>query len=201
MWLATRDHIAFTLSPSGNPASAPLRRGHGTPAPFGPSEAGGGRALTHRRGEIREVVLIGTVQTSLRPAANSAAPGSLVALMQGVAARDRAAFAALYDATSAKLYGIVLRIPRRRDAAHEGLQEVYVQGWQRAASYDAAKGSPVAWLAAIARNRALDAVRRKAPLSLEDAPEALDIAAEEADPLECLDQSEDLARLRQCLDR
>ena len=147
------------------------------------------------------MALVGTVETPLRRTANGAAPASLVVLMQRVAARDRAAFSALYNATSAKLYGIVLRILRRRDAADEVLQEVYVQVWQRAASFDAAKGSPVAWMAAIARNRALDAVRRKQPLSLEDAPEALDIATDEPDPLACAEQSEELARLRQCLDR
>jgi RNA polymerase sigma-70 factor (ECF subfamily) len=145
--------------------------------------------------------LAGTAETSLRRAVNGAAPSSLVAVMHSVAARDRAAFAALYNATSAKLYGIVLRILRRRDVADEVLQEVYVQIWERAASYDQAKGSPVAWMAAIARNRALDEVRRKRPLSIEDAPEVEDIAIDDVHPLDRIERSEELQRLRQCLDR
>ena len=83
------------------------------------------------------------------------------ALLRRVAARDKAAFSALYDATSAKLYGVVVRILQRRDLADDILQEVYIRIWERAVDYDAGKGTPIAWMAAIARNRALDEVRRK----------------------------------------
>lgn len=130
-----------------------------------------------------------------------AAPDALAALMQRVAARDRSAFAELYGATSAKLYGVVLRILRRRDIADEVLQEVYVQIWERAARFDAAKGAPLTWMAAIARNRALDEVRRKTPVSIEEAPEVARMASEEEHPLDRMEQSERLARLRQCLER
>jgi RNA polymerase sigma-70 factor, ECF subfamily len=147
------------------------------------------------------VALVGTAQTTLRRAANGAAAGSLLALMPRVAARDRAAFTALYNATSAKLYGIALRILRRRDVADEVLQEVYVQIWERAATYDQAKGSPIAWMATIARNRTLDEVRRKQPLSLDDAPEIEDVAGDDDHPLDRIEHSQELQRLRQCLDR
>src|SRR5262245_24007448 len=100
----------------------------------------------------------------LQPATSTAA--TLVSLLERVAARDRQAFSALYTATSAKLYGIILRIARRRDIADEVLQEVYVQIWQRAAHYDASKGSPITWMVAIARNRALDEARRKKAVSI-----------------------------------
>ena len=147
------------------------------------------------------MVLVGTAQTTLRRSANGAAAGSLLALMHRVAARDRAAFTALYNATSAKLYGIVLRILHRRDVADEVLQEVYVQIWERAATYDQAKGSPIAWMATIARNRALDEVRRKQPVSLDDAPEIEDVAGDDDHPLDRIEHSQELQRLRQCLDR
>jgi RNA polymerase sigma-70 factor (ECF subfamily) len=117
--------------------------------------------------------------------------------MRRVAERDRTAFAELYQKTSGKLYGIL----RRRDVAEEVLQEVYVQLWERAALYDATRASPIGWMAVIARNRALDEVRRKRPISLDDAPEALQIAVDAGDPLDLLEQSEALQRLRQCLDR
>ena len=87
-------------------------------------------------------------------------PTQLVRLLAEVAARDRAAFAALYNLTSAKLYGVILRISRRRDLADEVMQEVYVKIWERAADFDPARASPIAWMAAIARNRALDELRR-----------------------------------------
>jgi RNA polymerase sigma-70 factor (ECF subfamily) len=137
--------------------------------------------------------------TLTRPAA--APGGDLIVLMERVAGRDRAAFAALYRATSAKLYGVILRILRRRDVADEVLQEVYVQIWERAGRYDAGKGSPITWMATIARNRALDEVRRKTPVSLEDMPETAEMASETALPLELVEQGEALQRLRRCIDR
>jgi RNA polymerase sigma-70 factor, ECF subfamily len=124
----------------------------------------------------------------------------LVLLIERIAARDRAAFSTLYAATSAKLYGIILRILRRRELADEVLQEVYVQIWERAAYYDAAKGAPITWMVAIARNRALDEVRRKSAVSIEDTPEVMNLAGEEEHPLDRVEQSQELARLSQCLD-
>ena len=133
------------------------------------------------------------------PPANPTSPQGLVLLLQRVAGQDRAAFAALYSATSAKLYGIVLRILRRRDLADEILQDVYVKVWERAGDFDAGRASPVTWMAAIARNRALDEVRRKAPVSLEDMPAGFDVASEAAHPLDLMARSEDGRRLADCL--
>lgn len=123
---------------------------------------------------------------------------SLSDLMDRVARRDSEAFAALYQATSAKLYGIVLRILAQRALADEILQEVYVKIWQRAADFDRSRASPITWMATIARNRALDEVRRKVPL--EDLPEMPDIAGETLDPLANRERTEDLSRLMGCLD-
>lgn len=117
-----------------------------------------------------------------------------------VAQGDRAAFASLYQATAAKLYGVVLRILNRRDLSDEVLQEVYLKIWERAAEFDAARSSPITWMAAIARNRALDVKRRKQPGSLEDLPEPVDFAAEEENPLALREQHEDLQRVMNCLD-
>ena len=60
-----------------------------------------------------------------------AAAEDIISLLQRVARQDRQAFAQLYSATSAKLYGTILRILRRRDIADEVLQEVYVKIWER----------------------------------------------------------------------
>ena len=111
----------------------------------------------------------------------------------------RAAFRLVYEATSLKLYGIVVRILGRRDLADEVLQEVYVRVWQRAGDFDTASGSPITWLAAIARNLALDEARRKTPRSIEDFPEILQLPSDD-DPSATLERSEDLRRLQACLD-
>lgn len=120
-------------------------------------------------------------------------------LLQRTARRDRAAFSAVYQATSAKLFGIILRILNRRDLAEDVLQDVYVKVWERAGDFDPAKGSPITWLAAIARNRAIDEIRRASPVSIEDAPQVLDIPELDVDPLDKMQQSDELRRLIACL--
>lgn len=74
---------------------------------------------------------------------------------------DRAAFATLYEQTSAHLYAVVLRINRDRAQAEDILQEVYVNVWRAARSFDAAQSQPLTWMTSIARNRAIDSLRRK----------------------------------------
>ena len=123
----------------------------------------------------------------------------LADLLRRTAAREPAAFAALYKETSAKLYGIVARILTRGDAAADALQEAYVRIWERAGDFDPAKGSALAWMATIARNRALDEVRRVRPGSLEDLPESFEPTADEVDPLAARERSEGLAKLMNCL--
>ena len=123
----------------------------------------------------------------------------LIALLARVAKQDRNAFSALYAATSAKLYGVVWRILPAKDRAEDVLQDVYVRIWNRAASFDPAKASPITWMATIARNRAIDEVRRRAPLSIEDVPQALDVPDDGLNPLEAAQQSAQLRRLQDCL--
>jgi len=73
---------------------------------------------------------------------------------------DRAAFATLYERTSAHLFAVVLSIQRDRAQAEDILQEVYVNVWRAARSFDAAQSQPLTWLTSIARNRAIDGLRR-----------------------------------------
>ncbi len=123
----------------------------------------------------------------------------LADLLRRVAARDEAAFASLYKLTQAKLYGVVFRILRIGDLSGEALQEAYVRIWEKAADFDADKGSPMAWMATIARNRALDEIRRARPILLEDMPDGFEPAAEEIDPFAARETSEQLSALLQCL--
>src|ERR1700760_2193827 len=131
--------------------------------------------------------------------APTGAGDDLTDLLARISAHDAAAFAALYKQTSAKLYGVVARILTRSDVAADVLQEIYVRIWEKAGEFDPAKGSPLAWMATIARNRALDEVRRVRPLSLEDQPDGFEPAAEDVDPLGARQRSEGLARLINCL--
>jgi RNA polymerase sigma factor (sigma-70 family) len=85
----------------------------------------------------------------------------LTALIEAVARRDRPAFKLMYEQTSARLYGIVLRIVRNRAVAEEVLQEVYLRVWEKASSYRPESGSPMSWMIAIARNRSIDVLRQR----------------------------------------
>lgn len=125
---------------------------------------------------------------------------SLADLMHRVAAGDRASFERLYRSTSAKLYGIILRIVRNRSSADEILQEIYVKIWQRAAEFDSTRASPVTWMATIARNRAIDEIRKNKPAQALVLSEADDVPAELVDPLGSRAHSEALRALMRCLD-
>ena len=100
---------------------------------------------------------------------------TLADLLARTALGDRAAFAALYEATSAKLFGVTLRILKDRSEAEEAIQEVYVKIWQRADRYVAGNTSPISWLVAVARNHSLDILRARRPVS-DDIDVALEVA-------------------------
>jgi RNA polymerase sigma-70 factor (ECF subfamily) len=125
----------------------------------------------------------------------------LVWLLAAVAKGDRAAFDRLYEATRAKLYGVVLRILRRSDLADEVIQDTYVRIWTSAAQFDPVLASPITWMVAIARNRAIDLVRKKSDVSIEEVPEAMEIAADTPDPLAARELSDELKRLLACVGR
>ena len=76
---------------------------------------------------------------------------------------SRADFEKLYKATSAKLFGICIRILNNESEAEEVLQEVYVKVWRSADKYASGNASPISWLAAIARNTSIDRYRRRKP--------------------------------------
>lgn len=85
----------------------------------------------------------------------------LSALLARVGLGDRSAFASLYKQTAAHLMGVVLRINRDRAQAEDVLQEVYVNVWRAAGSFDATLSQPMTWLTSVARNRAIDSLRRR----------------------------------------
>ncbi|MGH7543060.1 MAG: sigma-70 family RNA polymerase sigma factor [Gemmatimonadota bacterium] len=80
-------------------------------------------------------------------------------LLRGTAAGDRRSFARLYDETSPYVFGILLRMLADRERAEEVAQEVYLQAWRTAGSFDERRGSGWTWLAMMTRSRALDRIR------------------------------------------
>ncbi|MCU0800529.1 MAG: sigma-70 family RNA polymerase sigma factor [Rhodobacteraceae bacterium] len=98
----------------------------------------------------------------------------IAALLIRIAAQDRAAFRAIYDATSAKLMGVLLRILGNRAESEDALQEVYTRVWLRAGRFDATRGRGMTWLIAMARNLAIDRLRARRDVTAEEgAAEAL----------------------------
>lgn len=123
----------------------------------------------------------------------------LVWLMAAVAKGDEAAFERLYAATCGKLYGVVLRILRRQDLAEQVVQETYVQVWNSAGQFNPAATSPVTWMTAIARNRAIELARKTHETSIEEETGATDAAADSPDPLARREMTAELKRLLGCI--
>lgn len=123
-------------------------------------------------------------------------------LIGRVAMRDRAAFVDLYNRTSAKLFGVCLRVLGDRAEAEDALQEVYVKVWRHAARFTPSRYSPITWLVTVARNHAIDRLRAKAPdaVEIDEAQEVSDgapdpersaIAASQGRQIDaCLDELE-----------
>ncbi|NRF66125.1 sigma-70 family RNA polymerase sigma factor [Aquincola sp. S2] len=121
------------------------------------------------------------VQTRSAPAA--ADDEAMQACMRRIVDRDERALAALYDATSARVHGLVLRITRRAALADEVVEDTYWQAWRQAPRFEPARGRVLTWLLAIARSRAIDALRRDERFQHAELPEDGDLdAGDDAPP-------------------
>lgn len=122
-------------------------------------------------------------------------------MIASVADGDEAALRELYLRTGPKLHGICIRILHDKGDAEEALQEAYVSVWRRAASFDPARASAISWLAAIARNRAIDRLRSTRNMrGTRPVEEALEIADPAPDALSRLEDGEQGRRLTGCID-
>lgn len=127
-----------------------------------------------------------------------AEPAEITQLLSRVALRDRAAFKALYDRTSAKLFGVTLRILSNRTEAEDALQEVFIKVWQRAEGYRPDAASPMTWLITIARNHAIDKVRARRG-GHTDIEEAFDLADSGMNPEQSAINTDDGNRIDDCM--
>ncbi len=142
----------------------------------------------------------GMQRTMNRGATDSQVGDELAAVLEAVARGDRQAFARLYERTSAKLYGICLRLLRSEAEAEDLLQDVYVTVWQKAERFDAAKASPVTWLAVLTRNKGIDRLRKRSTKS-EPIEAAVHVADDSPLPFELVDRRQEAGRLSDCLDQ
>ncbi|MFZ5672328.1 MAG: sigma-70 family RNA polymerase sigma factor [Pseudomonadota bacterium] len=141
-----------------------------------------------------------TIVLSYMPFAVGIMDSDLRPLLAQVAQGDRAAFARLYDVVSGRLFGIISRILPRPELAEDALQETFMRIWQRASSYDEAIAGPMAWMATIARNQAIDLRRRSAERLAAAASELEETLADESpDPESLAGQAGDLRRLGDCM--
>jgi RNA polymerase sigma-70 factor (ECF subfamily) len=111
----------------------------------------------------------------------------LTALLGRMAQGDQTALAALYDRTSALVYGLALRILREPAAAEDVTLEVYTQAYRQASHYDASRGTPSAWLLMLTRSRAIDRLRLEMQRREREAPleGAAGTVSSAADPEAC----------------
>lgn len=84
-------------------------------------------------------------------------------LVTAIRAGDQSAMAALYDRYSSIVYAVALRVLQDTGAAEDVLQDIFLQLWRNPGAFDASRGNMAAWLAVIARNRAIDTLRRRRP--------------------------------------
>ena len=115
------------------------------------------------------------------PAAAADRDQHLADLMHRCARGDQGAFRELYALTSPQLLALLIRMLRRRDLAEEVLQEAFVSAWRNASEYTASRGRVLAWLTTIARNRALDELRRTRRASLDAGTALEELPDEEAE--------------------
>jgi RNA polymerase sigma-70 factor (ECF subfamily) len=112
---------------------------------------------------------------------------------------DRKALRDVYLATSAKLFGVCLRILSDRRDAEDVLQETYLTVWRKAGSFDPARASPITWLVTLTRNRALDRLRARRPVASEPIELATEVPDESPSADSLIATSQEEAQLAACL--
>ncbi|WP_421695686.1 sigma-70 family RNA polymerase sigma factor [Aestuariivirga sp.] len=127
------------------------------------------------------------------------ASSDLAELISHIGIGDRKAFRKLYELTSPKLFAVCMRVLREQSEAEDALQEVYVKIWHNALRFSAGEYSPISWLAAIARNHAIDRARSRKPQAIE-LDDSAGVADELPDPEHALLAKSEGKRIERCLE-
>ncbi len=131
-------------------------------------------------------------------------PLELNSCLRGAAQKDALAFRQLYEASAPRLYGLALRILRRRELAEEALQESFVSIWHHAGEYQAGLSAPLTWMTAIVRNKSFDLLRRmQVEVEIDGEDFGEDVLASlrdpHANPAEALELSSEAKALANCM--
>ena len=122
-------------------------------------------------------------------------------LIHLVARKDRQAFALLYQATAPKLLGTVLRILRDRGWADDVIQDSYLKIWQKAEQFQDGKSSPITWLVSIARNSAIDELRKHPAGRTMTSDEMDEMPGRQSSAQEQLEDQRAANQLNYCIDQ
>jgi RNA polymerase sigma-70 factor (ECF subfamily) len=120
-------------------------------------------------------------------------------LLARIARGDRAALAALYEALGGQALAVALRVLASRSDAEEVLQDAFVEVWTRAASFDPDRGGARAWVLAIARNRAIDRLRRRGAVARMVSGAANEPPSTGTTPLELVEQRQAREKIQTAL--
>jgi RNA polymerase sigma-70 factor, ECF subfamily len=123
----------------------------------------------------------------------------LHSLLSAVAAGDKHAFTLLYEEAGPKLYAVALRLLRRQDLAEEALQDSLIKIWEKAPDYAPHLGSPMTWMIAITRNRAIDILRAGSRSQGDVCIDTVTIADVSPDPLSLTVKSAELRAIEESL--
>ena len=119
-----------------------------------------------------------------------------LALVTAIRSGDQGAMAALYDRYSSIVYAVGLRVLQDTGAAEDVLQDIFMQLWRNPGAFDSSRGNMAAWLAVIARHRAIDSLRRRRPENdIEDV-----VVSVEPDMASEADRSRAMGKVREALD-
>ena len=117
-------------------------------------------------------------------------------LLNQIAHRDHAAFAALYDRFAARAFGLILRLLRNQTDAEDVLQETFLQVWKQADRFDACRAAPDVWILLLARSRAMDRLRKRITVTVDQLP---DVGTTKEDPAVVAEQHDNNGRMRSAL--
>lgn len=130
---------------------------------------------------------------------HSREPNDVDLMVRRVARGDSTAFKTLYDVLGAAVFGVARRVVRDPARAEDVTQEVFLDVWRKAPSFDLNRGSAKTWVMTIAHRRAVDAVRRNETQKRYDAHAGVDEVSHD-EPADAVVQQEEHGEVRSCLE-
>lgn len=112
--------------------------------------------------------------------------------------KNQKTFKKIYQLSNVQLFGVIIRILKKRELSEDCLQEVYVKIWHKTETYECGKASVMTWMSTIARNHALDYIRKR-ELPIQDDFELSVISDEQLHFLDEIEQQQSKQQLNECL--